>query len=290
MNFKQNNWAKLLPMAEFTYNNTKNSSTGFISFELNYGYHPRISFDKDTNFRSQSRSADKVSAKLQDLMTICQENFHHAQELQKRAHNKGVKRRSYGPSNKVELNSKYIKTKRNQKLEAKFFELFRVLHLVGKQTYKLELSKWWKMHNLFHLSFLKQDTTRKERVDKRVTELKTGNSEEYEIEAIWDSIIYVSKSESGKLLGLYYLVAWKGYPKEKNTWKPLSAVQHLKKLICCFHKEHPEKLTATFPPIKSTPPMVRSTVRPTPLKWMQSWPAGGASKRAKNWVLDACHI
>ena len=35
VNFKQNDWAKLLPMADFAYNNAKNASTGFMPFELN---------------------------------------------------------------------------------------------------------------------------------------------------------------------------------------------------------------------------------------------------------------
>ena len=43
VNFEQNDWARLLPIAEFAYNNAKNASTGFTSFELNCGYHPRVS-------------------------------------------------------------------------------------------------------------------------------------------------------------------------------------------------------------------------------------------------------
>ena len=39
VNFAQNDWAKLLPMAEFAYKNTKNASTSHTRFELNYGYH-----------------------------------------------------------------------------------------------------------------------------------------------------------------------------------------------------------------------------------------------------------
>ena len=132
------------------------------------------------------------------------------------------------------------------------------------------------------MSLLEQDTTRKERVDEQVTELEAGDSEEYEVEAIRDSAVYASESESGQLPGLYYLVAWKGYLEEENTWEPSSAVQHLKKLISCFHKEHPEKPTATSPPINSAPPMARPTVRPPPLKRKRGRPAGGASKRAKN--------
>ena len=84
---------------------------------------------------------DDLSAELKELMIVCQENLYHAQELQKRVHNQEVKPQSYTPGEEVLLNSKYIKTKRNKKLKAKFFGLFRVFHLVEKQAYQLELSK-----------------------------------------------------------------------------------------------------------------------------------------------------
>lgn len=44
---------------------------------------------------------------------------------------------SYASGNKIWLNSKYIKTKQNFKLKAKFFGLFQVVYLVEKQVYKL---------------------------------------------------------------------------------------------------------------------------------------------------------
>ena len=128
VNFEQNDWAKLLPMTKFAYNNAKNSSTAHIPFELNCGYYPCIFFQKDINFRFRLKSADELSAELRDLMTVCRENLHHAQEFQKQAHNKGVKLKNYVFDDKVWFNSKYIKTKHNRKLEAKFFKLFQVLH------------------------------------------------------------------------------------------------------------------------------------------------------------------
>ena len=121
-------------MAKFAYKNAKNSSTNHMSFELNCGYYPRVSFEKDTNPCSQSKLTDKLLAELRDLITVCRKNLHHAQKLQKQAQNRGVKPRSYAFNDKVWLNSKYIKTKRNRKLEAKFFGLFRVLYPVGKQA------------------------------------------------------------------------------------------------------------------------------------------------------------
>ena len=154
-------------MAKFVYNNAKNASTGHTPFELNCGYHPRMLYEEEVDSHSKSKSANKLLAELKELMIVCQENLHHVQELQKRAHNKGIKPRSYAPGDKIWLNSKYIKTKRNRKLEAKFFGPFRVLHPVGKQAHKLELLKKWRIHHVFHVSLLEQDTTRKGWVDKK---------------------------------------------------------------------------------------------------------------------------
>ena len=136
---------------------------------------------------------------------------------------------------------------------------------------------------------LEQDTTRKGRVDKDVMELDAGeNSSEYEVEAIRDSAVYARES-MGHLPGLYYLVFWKGYPEEENTWKPASAVQYLRKLISSFHKDHPDKPTATSEAIDTAPPMARPTikpaakptVRPTAPKRKRGRPANSSNKRTK---------
>ena len=114
-------------------------------------------------------------------MTVCRKNFQHAQKLQKRASNKSLKPKSYTPGDKIWLISKYIKTKQNLKLEAKFFGPFQVLYLVGNKAYKFKLPKWWRIHDIFHVLLLEQNTTKKDRVDKKVIELdfKAGNSKEY---------------------------------------------------------------------------------------------------------------
>ena len=88
-----------------------------------------------------------------------------------------------------------------------------------------------------------------------------GNNKEYEVEAIKDSAIYVKEAER-HLPDLYYLVSWKGYPEEKSTWEPSSAVIHLRKMISAFHKDHPEKLTATSPLLDSATPMAKPSVKP----------------------------
>ena len=70
VNFMQNDWARLLSITEFAYNNAKNVSTSHTFFELNCGYHPQMSYKEDVDFCSQSKSADKLSAELRELMII----------------------------------------------------------------------------------------------------------------------------------------------------------------------------------------------------------------------------
>ena len=101
VNFEQNDWARLLPMAEFAYNNAKNASTGHTLFKLNCGYHPCVSYKEDLDPRSKSKTAEKLSFELQNFMAVYQQNLHHAQKPQKRAHDKGVKPQSYAPGDKV---------------------------------------------------------------------------------------------------------------------------------------------------------------------------------------------
>ena len=101
VNWKQNNWAKLLPIVKFAYNNTKNTSIGLTPFKLNCGYYPKVLFKKDVNPRLKSYSADKLAKELRKLIKVYCQNLLYTQELQKKAHNKEIKSCSYTLSKKV---------------------------------------------------------------------------------------------------------------------------------------------------------------------------------------------
>lgn len=81
INREQNNQARLLSMAKFTYNNTKNKSINNTSLQFNCGYHLRILFKDEVNSCLKSCSANKLAKKLQKLMSICQKNMLHTQKL-----------------------------------------------------------------------------------------------------------------------------------------------------------------------------------------------------------------
>ncbi|KAJ8456604.1 hypothetical protein ONZ51_g12023 [Trametes cubensis] len=43
LNYQQDNWSQLLPLAEFAYNNAPSATTGISPFFVNKGYNPAIS-------------------------------------------------------------------------------------------------------------------------------------------------------------------------------------------------------------------------------------------------------
>ena len=128
-------------MVEFVYNNAKHATTWYTFFELKRGYKLCISYKENVNPRSRSKVADDLTQELRNLMVICRENIQHTQKLQKQANNKRYKPKSYALSKKVWWNSKYIQTKYNRNLEARFFKPFRVLYLMNSQAYKLKQPK-----------------------------------------------------------------------------------------------------------------------------------------------------
>ena len=51
-NYQQDNWADLLPLAEFSYNNAPSATTGVSPFFANKGYHPNLAVHPKHNLSS----------------------------------------------------------------------------------------------------------------------------------------------------------------------------------------------------------------------------------------------
>lgn len=62
-------------MAEFFYNNTKNTNIGHSLCELNYGFYPQVLYKKDINPYSKYCFANKLVEELKELIKICCQNL-----------------------------------------------------------------------------------------------------------------------------------------------------------------------------------------------------------------------
>ena len=65
--YKQDNWAKFLLIAEFTYNNVKNTSMTYTLFELNFEYYSCIFYKKNVDYCSMSKAVDELPKNLEIL-------------------------------------------------------------------------------------------------------------------------------------------------------------------------------------------------------------------------------
>ena len=61
INFKQNNWIDLLPLAQFAYNNHQHSTTRTSPFYANYGKHPNWDPDKNITTSTSEAATTKIS-------------------------------------------------------------------------------------------------------------------------------------------------------------------------------------------------------------------------------------
>ena len=80
MNYQQDNWAPLLPLAEFAYNNATSETTRVLPFFVNKGYHLRMT----PNLLAPSSSSeaqcyivdlDQLHAQLKTSITEAQECY-----------------------------------------------------------------------------------------------------------------------------------------------------------------------------------------------------------------------
>lgn len=58
-------------MIKFVNNYVKNTSFGYMSFELNYDYHLCVYFKDDINLFSKFYSTDKLAIEQKYLILIC---------------------------------------------------------------------------------------------------------------------------------------------------------------------------------------------------------------------------
>ena len=69
INFKQNNWIDLLPLAQFAYNNHQHSTTRISPFYANYGKHPN--WDPNNNITTSTSEA--ATTKFNNIVKLHEE-------------------------------------------------------------------------------------------------------------------------------------------------------------------------------------------------------------------------
>jgi len=154
INYHQEDWVDLLPVAEFAYNNTFQESIHQTPFFVNYGHHPR--FDSLNLSLAKNPAAQDLVTKLLEIHKDVKARLVEAQEWQKRNVDKSRKQNpNISVGDKVWLLHRNLKTRRpSDKLDYRRLGPFRVSKQVNEVAYRLNLPSSMKIHPVFHVSLL----------------------------------------------------------------------------------------------------------------------------------------
>ncbi|SLM39539.1 reverse transcriptase domain protein [Lasallia pustulata] len=233
VNYQQDNWVELLPVAQLAYNTAKNTTIGCTPFYANYGFEA----DVKNVPRGLQPVAQRAKVKVKHLTQLHQQLHHDIAFASQRAAKYYNNKRKKGPSlkegDKVYLLPRNIQTKRPaKKLDHTKLGPFRIKKKLGPDMYKLQLPDSMKIHPVFHATVL-EPAHSSIPIATQVPTLKLDNNEkEYNVKKVLQS-----RLENGEL---QYLVKRKGYGMNNNTWEPISQFTS-KKVLQDFHRHHPEQ-------------------------------------------------
>jgi hypothetical protein len=232
-NYQQDNWAELLPFAEFAHNVRAHSATGRSPFQVWYGFQP--DFLPPIDFYSCIPAVEDRLKTLEQIRIEVSAALNVASEIMKR---KGpdAPSQTFTVNQLVWLEGTNIKTTHPKaKLAPKRHGPFKILSTSPTNS-RLHLPPAWRIHPVFHNSLLTpyQETPEHgPNFTQPPPQIVEGETDHYEVETVLDS------RPTRNRRGIQYLIKWKDYSNTENSWIPASGMRHAKDLVNAFHRRHP---------------------------------------------------
>jgi Chromo (CHRromatin Organisation MOdifier) domain len=236
-NYCQDNWSDWIDIAEFTLNDRIHSAIKHSPFFLMYGFHPHNPSLARTLDISISPDALQYIIALKDIHNQAKLNLEKASHTMKKYYDAyRSEARVYDIGSKVWLEGTNITTLwPMKKFDDKRYGPFEVLAKVGPSSYRLKIPTTWHVHPVFNeillTPFQSPSFPSQQRVHPRPPALIVGQEKEYKIEEIHNSRRHRRRLE--------FLVHWKGYPDEDNTWEPERHLENAPQVVKRFYDLHP---------------------------------------------------
>ena len=229
----QKDWDVFLSLAEFCMNNCYKSSTQCTPFQLVYGKTPKTPASAHlANIKEQNPTATLKARDMHEHLEKAKACMLAAQNRDKAYADRRTRPQTFEVGQRVLLSTKNLHVKHNnltKKLLSRYIGPFKILKKVGSQAYELEIPPTMKMHDVFHVSLLKQYHEEGTHQPPPVTILMDGE-QEHEVEKILDHRQENRRSKS-------YLVRWTGYGSEHDTWEPEAALQNCRQTVQAYWVE-----------------------------------------------------
>jgi hypothetical protein len=230
----QDDWDAHLPYIEFAINTSKHASTLETPFFLNYGHHPRVPLDLHLPQAASSPGVAKFARCMQEALARAKKCMEAAAQRQKAYADTKRSPVHIKLHDQVLLSTKNINLKSpgTKKLLPKWIGPFTVVKDIKGIAFKLALPVTMsKIHPVFHASLLKPYFPSGSTQPPPPPILDDEGDLVYFVETILDHRL----RKSGRKTIHEYLIKWRGYSHEHNTWEPESNVFD-GDLIADYHK------------------------------------------------------
>lgn len=155
----QHDWAKLLDLAQFSYNLQRSESTNQSPFEIATGRQPMTPNALATSYDGKSPVAYKTAKAWHEQADLARAYLDKASKKMKKWADKKRRHVEYkeGDMVMVKLLPQQFKSLRkvHKGLARRYEGPFPVVRQVGKVSYQVQLPPKLKIHPVFHVSFLK---------------------------------------------------------------------------------------------------------------------------------------
>lgn len=212
-------WRRWLPLAEFWYNSSFHTALGCSPFKALYGHEPNLGAMPVLDSDSSSPVADTLTERAIH-MALLKKNLEAAQQRMKNNADKHRIEREFQVGDKVLLKLQpyaqaSVVNRPYPKLAYKYFGPYTILERVGKLAYRLELPVQSRVHNVFHVSQLKDYRPDYSPVFSELPKLPTLDSLDTEPEAVLDRRLV----KKGNTAVPQALIKWAGVPADMATWE-----------------------------------------------------------------------
>ncbi|KAK9233383.1 hypothetical protein WN943_023632 [Citrus x changshan-huyou] len=219
----QRDWAKLLDIAQFSYNLQRSEATGKTPFEIIMGFQPMTPNAIASTYGGKSPAAHKLAREWHEEADITRAYLDKAARKMKKWADTRRRHVEYkeGDQVMIKLLPQQFKTLRkvHKGLVRRYKGPFRVVRRVGNVSYQLQLPPRLKIHPVFHVSLLKpyhEDMGEPSRGESRRAPTAVVTVLDKDVDYI---IADRTISRRGVPAHSEYLVKWKNLPESEATWE-----------------------------------------------------------------------
>jgi len=222
---EQKDWPEWLAMAEFAVNNKVHTATKVSPFMANYGREMRMG--GDIRKKGKVENATEFVERMKKVHEEAEAVLRKTQEEMKRYADRGRKEtEKWKKGDKVLLSTKDLvfKERPSKKLMERYVGPYAIEEVVSSNAVKLRLPSLMRIHPVVNVSQIvryKEQVKGQKKEEGKLVEVE--GVEEWEVEKILNK---------KKMRGVVkYLIWWKGFTVEEDTWERKENLKNVEELI-----------------------------------------------------------